>query len=71
MYYCSNVECKAIKCLHATGTFNGVPLCFNKIRRHLEEYGGVDNTRTCLEIHRDKVRKVKAAALKERYARRL
>ena len=71
MYYCSNVECKATIYRHWTGTFLGVPLCLNKIRRGLEEYGGAENTRTCLEIHRDQVRKVKAAALKERYARRL
>ena len=41
MYYFSNVECKAITYIHRLGAFHGVPLCSNKVRTNLEEYGGV------------------------------
>ena len=70
-FICSNVLCKAVRCSHAAGTFRGIPLCLEKVRHEMEEYGGAENTRTCMEIHKDNVRRLKADELKERYAARL
>lgn len=67
-FHCSHVECKAYSYNHAKGKMSGVPLCGGCIvRKDLDEYGYEENTRTCLEIHRDNVRQTKLEVLKARY----
>ena len=68
VFHCSHAECNAYSFNHARGKMSGVPLCGNGIvRKNLEEYGFEENTRTCMEIHRDNVRETKLKAVRERY----
>ena len=69
---CNNNICQHRRVNHKGSVHFGTPICRTTVgpRKNLTEYGGPKNTLTCLQIHRDQIRKCKTEEYKKNAERR-
>lgn len=69
---CCHYLCRKTKLNHQQKSHFGFPLCNQRVgaRKHLTEYGEQANELTCLQIHRDIIRKSKEKDLMKTAAER-